>query len=200
VRTDVPRGLRAFDPAARTLRTIALVPGSQMQPFDLAAHGRLAWGLDTFNQELARVDLASGEVTPLPADLTSVRDVAVHADADCLGTFLTVDPTGFSLPPNAAATLTARFSASGGRAGERFGAIRLRETGLPVVLASVDARLRIASAPHLAIDGAPRTVERVETERVPAGRATTVTFPLPIAEEPIGGGTLAVTTEAALHA
>jgi DNA-binding beta-propeller fold protein YncE len=198
VRTDVPPGLRSFHPVTRALQTVALVSDPQFLPFDLATHGRLAYGLDTFARELARIDLVSGEVTPITSDLTSVRDVAVHADADCLGSFLTVEPAGFSLPPNATASLTARFSA-GGRAGDRFAAIRLRETGLPAILASVDARLAIASAPHLAIDGTPRTVEQVVTERVPEGRATTVTFSLPIADAPVGGGTLAITTEAALH-
>jgi sugar lactone lactonase YvrE len=194
-----PRAIRSFDPVSRRIETVALLSGSELDPFDLASHGRLAYGLDTFAQELTRVDLQDGRVTPLTSDLTSVRDVAVHADSDCLGTFLTVEPKDFSLQPNGTATLSARFSALGARPGDRTAAIRLREAGLPVVLASVDAHLLVASAPHLTIDGTERTIEQVTTERVPAGRGSTVTFSLPTPDPPVGGGTLAITTEAAIH-
>jgi len=200
VRSDAPRAIRSFDPVSRRIETVALLSeGSELAPFDLASHGRLAYGLDTFGQVLARVDLQDGQVTSLTSDLTSVRDVSVHADSDCLGTFLAVEPEDFSLQPNGTATLTARFSALGTRPGDRAAALRLREAGLPVVLASVDARLLVASAPHLTIDGTERTIEQVTTERVPAGRGSTVTFSLPTPDPPVAGGTLAITTEAAIH-
>lgn len=199
VRSDTPRAIRSFDPASRRLETLALLSGSELATFDLASHGRLVYGLDAFAPELARVDLQDGQVTSLTTDLTSVRDVAVHADSDCLATFLTVEPKDFSLQPNGTASLAARFSALGARPGDRAAVLRLYEVGLPVVLASVDARLLVASAPHLTIDGTERTIEQVTTERVPAGRDSTVTFSLPTPDPPVAGGTLAITTEAAIH-
>ena len=190
-------GLRVFDPVSRSLDTVGLIAGG-FSTFALAEHGRVAFGVDGLGETLSRMDLLDGQVTTLTSDLESIRDLVVHADSDCLGTFLTVDPPSFSLPPSGSATLTATFSALGARPGTYAAAIRLREAGQPPVLATVPGSLTIASAPHLALEGAPRTVEQVTTERV-GTHGSTVTFDLPVDAAPTGPGVIAITTEASLH-
>jgi sugar lactone lactonase YvrE len=197
VRTDSPPAIRAFDPVSRSFTTTGLVGSSEFTRFGLAAHGRLAFGLDEFEPVLKRMDLQDGQITPLTSDLESVRDLEVRADTDCLGTFLTVAPSTFSLPPNGSATLVAGFSALGARPGTLAAAIRLREAGQSPIVASVAASLTIAGAPHLALEGAPRTVEQVQTQRV-GSHPGIVAFDLPMAAV-TGPGVLAITTEAALH-
>ncbi|HET8947159.1 MAG TPA: hypothetical protein VFQ07_09265, partial [Candidatus Polarisedimenticolia bacterium] len=197
VRTDSPAAVRAFDPVSRSLTTTGLLGTSEFTRFALASHGRLAFGLDEFEPVLKRMDLQDGQLTPLTTDLESVRDLEVRADADCLGTFLTVAPSTFSLQPNGSAALVAAFSALGARPGTFAAAIRLREAGQTPIVASVAAQLTIASAPHLALEGAPRTVEQVQTARV-GTHPGIVTFDLPMGTV-TGPGVLAITTEAALH-
>ncbi|HYV17497.1 MAG TPA: choice-of-anchor D domain-containing protein [Verrucomicrobiae bacterium] len=193
-----PNAVRSFDPATHAVQLVTILTDGFV-PFAIAENGRLAYGLDESAPLLSSVDFVSGLITPLTSDLTSVRDIALRADADCLGTFLTVTPTTFTLPAGGSAALAARFSALGARPGDRAAAILVREAGQQAVLATTTAALHVASAPHLTVEGAQQVVEQVQTTRVPTGHFSTVTFTLPIAVPPTGAGTLDVTTEAALH-
>ncbi|HEV8199944.1 MAG TPA: choice-of-anchor D domain-containing protein [Candidatus Polarisedimenticolia bacterium] len=193
-----PNAVRSFDPVSHAIQLVTILTDG-FAPFVVAEHGRLAYGIDASVPRLSSVDFVSGQTTPLTSDLTSVRDVVVRADSDCLGTFLTVSPSTFTLPAGASAALLARFSALGARPGDRAAAIVVREAGQSPVLTTTDAALHIASAPHLALEGSRQIVEQVQTTRVPAGHGSTVTFSLPVAASPMGAGTLEITTEAALR-
>jgi hypothetical protein len=194
------RAVNVFDMAARTSTLVAAPAGTGYSHLSLSSDGRFAYGLDTTARTLTRIDLSNGAQQIVAAGLISPRDVEVHADSGCLGTFLTVDPTTLSVPPGGSVPVAARFSARGLTAGTYGATIRAREPGGSVILGTVPASLTVQSAPHLTVVGTPQSVQK-ETNEAHSSccRPTQFTLPLAVPVAPQGEGTLEITAAAALY-
>jgi sugar lactone lactonase YvrE len=193
-----PAALRSFDPVSRSSRLVAVLSSPAPDLLSLSSDGHLALIASRSAGTLAQVGVLDGRVTPLLSNL-SVRDLAVRADARCLGGFVSPQPPHLSLAAGGTATVSAALFAAGLGSGVYAARILLRETGDFVDLAAVGATLSVSSAPHLALGGAPRTVEQVQTTRTPNGRGSLVDFALPLTASPTAGGTLTIVTEASLN-